>query len=248
VDKKEMKMRFSVWMGAAALALTAVQFGGGKAMAAEIKLTPTNPVVEIQVSEKEEAAPDIAILTTGVTTNGKTAKEAMDANNVRMQPVIAAVKAAGIMAKDIQTTGVRLGAEYDYSKSPARLKGYQASNSVSITVRDLAKLDKIMAAMVNSGANEMNGPNFSIDDPDALAAKARDKVFDKAAAKARAYALKAGFKNVKLLSVSENADQSYVPMMKMGMAAAASDAAGPPIEPGEVSVTVSANFQFEMVP
>jgi uncharacterized protein len=239
-------MRFSVWMGAATLALASVQLSGGNAMAAEIKLSPTNPVVEIAVSDTQEAAPDIAILTSGVTSNGKTAKEAMDANNVRMQPVVAAVKAAGIDAKDIQTTGVRLGAEYDYSKSPARLKGYQTSNSIAITVRDLAKLDKIMAAMIGAGANELSGPVFSIANPEALASKARDTVFDKATAKAKAYANKAGYKNVRLLSVTENADQSYRPMMRME--AAADAAAGPPIEPGQVSVTVSANFQFEMMP
>jgi uncharacterized protein len=242
-------MRFSGFLGAATLTLAATYFVGGNAMAAEVKLNPTNPVVELQLSDEEKAAPDIAMLVSGVTTTGKTAKEAMDANTAKMQPVIAAVKAAGIDAKDIQTAGISLGADYDYSRTPARLKGYQASNTITITVRDLTKLDKVMGAMINAGANELNGPNFSIDDPDALAAKARDKVFDKAMAKAKSYSIKAGYKNVKLLSVTENADQSYMPMMKRGFAeAAAADAAGPPVEPGEVSVTVSANFIFEMTP
>jgi uncharacterized protein YggE len=175
------------------------------------------PTVSINVTETEEAAPDIATISTGVQTTGKTAKEAMDLNTQKMAPLIAAIKANGIEAKDIQTTGLRLGADYDYTKAPRRLKGYSANNAVSVTIRDLSKLDKVMGALVGAGANELDG--------------------------------RGGFKDVRLLTVSEGVANSFpVPMARMAMMEAASAPAdAPPIEQGEVSVSVTADFTFAMV-
>jgi uncharacterized protein YggE len=207
------------------------------------------PTVSINVTETEEAAPDIATISTGVQTTGKTAKEAMDLNTQKMAPLIAAIKANGIEAKDIQTTGLRLGADYDYTKAPRRLKGYSANNAVSVTIRDLSKLDKVMGALVGAGANELDGPYFSIDDTEALADKARDKAYDSALRRAQAYARRGGFKDVRLLTVSEGVANSFpVPMARMAMMEAASAPAdAPPIEQGEVSVSVTADFTFAMV-
>lgn len=242
-------MRKSTLLAASALFFATIAPAQGQIMQQPTIVDTSKPIVSINVTETEKAAPDIATISTGVRTNGKTAKEAMDLNSQKMAPIIAALKSGGIDAKDIQTTGVQLGAEYDYSKSPARIKGYAASNTVSVTVRDLSKLDKVMGALVSAGANQLDGPYFSIDDSEALADKARDKAYDSALRRARAYARRAGFTDVRLVSVSEGVSNPVMPMMMAKMAVeVAADAAGePPIEQGEISVSVTADFTFAMV-
>jgi uncharacterized protein YggE len=248
-------MHMISWLSAAML-----MFGG--VADAKAPIAPPEPVpyvgapatVSINVSQSEKAAPDIATLSTGVQTTAKTAKEAMDLNNQKMLPLIEAIKALGIEPKDVQTSGVRLGAEYDYSKG-RKLKGYQAANRVTVTVRDLSRIDKIIGTLVGNGANELDGPYFSLDDSDALADVARGKAYDLAMHRAEIYAKRAGFRGVKLLTVNEGADYSEAMAMDaaMGAAAAAAGAAAAvaeynaPIEPGEITVTMSANFSFELI-
>lgn len=237
-------------LAATALFMLAIAPARGQSVPPPISYGVDMPTVSINVTETEEAAPDIATISTGVQTTGKTAKEAMDLNTQQMAPLIAAIKANGIEAKDIQTTGLRLGADYDYSKSPRRLKSYQANNAVSVTIRDLSKLDKVMGALVAAGANQLDGPYFSIDDTEALADRARDKAYDSALRRARAYARRGGFRDVKLLTVSEGVANNYpIPMARMAVMDAAAEGAGaaPPIEQGQVSVSVTADFTFAMV-
>src|SRR5688500_9880423 len=107
------------------------------ASAAEVQVASQGPVVELQVTETVEAKPDIAQVSAGVTTEAPTAVEAMRANAAAMDGVIARLKSLGIAAEDIQTTGINLGAQYDYEQSRGRptFRAYQASNRVSVKLR-----------------------------------------------------------------------------------------------------------------
>ena len=91
----------------------------------------------------------------------------MRANAVQMDKVMAAIRAAGIAERDIQTSGINLNPQYKYVENqPPSIVGYQASNNVNVKVRDLSKLGKVLDALVANGANQINGPSFEVDKPE----------------------------------------------------------------------------------
>jgi hypothetical protein len=117
-------------------------------------------LLNVSASGEVRRAPDIAVLSTGVVTQAVDANAAMRANAEQMSAVIAAIKAAGIAERDVQTGGVNLSPQYRYAENqPPTITGYQASNTVNITVRDLARLGKTLDALVATGANQINGPS-----------------------------------------------------------------------------------------
>src|SRR5690606_34896635 len=146
------------------------------------------------------AAPDMAHINSGVTTQGATAREALDANTAAMAELIAELKAAGIEARDIQTSGFSVNPNYVYTDErdengytlPPRINGYQVSNTVTVTVRKLDALGSILDKSVTVGANTVNGVSFSVADPSDLYNEARKAAFADARAKAELYAAAAG--------------------------------------------------------
>ena len=100
-------------------------------------------------------APDMATISLGVQTENPTAAEALKANSARMTQVIAALRKAGIAERDIQTSGLNVNPQYVYEQNqPPKLNGYQASNQVTVLVRDLARLGQTVDTTVAAGANK----------------------------------------------------------------------------------------------
>ena len=155
-------MRLSILLAGAALTLTPANF----AQAANVQISAQNPVIELSVSEQVDSPPDTATFSTGVETKAKTATEALRQNSVQARAVIDRLKSLGIAEKDIQTTGINLRADYEYDQPSRenRFVGYVVSNQVSATVHDISRLGEILDAIVSSGATNLNGPTFSIDD------------------------------------------------------------------------------------
>ncbi|TXI86857.1 MAG: DUF541 domain-containing protein, partial [Cupriavidus sp.] len=133
-------------------------------------------------------APDMATINLGVQTDAPTAAEALKANGTRMNQVMAALKKAGIAERDIQTSNLNLNAQYAYEQNqPPKLTGYQASNQVTVTVRDLSKLGAAVDATVNAGANTVNGISFGLVNPQAAEDAARLEAVKALQAKAELY-------------------------------------------------------------
>ncbi len=247
-------MRFSGFLGAAALLLASTHLAAGVAMAAIPVPASTHPTVAIGAGATEETAPDIATLNAGLDVTQPTADVAMEKNNRDFAKIMAVVKKYKIAAKDLQTTGVSLNENFDYTGDVAKSRGFTASNSLSIKVRDLKTIGDLIADLAAAGANNLTGPSFGLDDNEALTDKARGKAYDNAQRRALAYARKAGFKSVRLLNVNEGAaeaDYAYAAAaeaVKEGAAAMKLELAPTLIEPGLVSETVYATFIFEMVP
>ncbi len=251
-------MRFSGIVGAAALLLASTNLAGGAAMAAIPVPASTHPTVAIGASANEEAAPDIATIDAGLKITEATADAAMEKNNRDFSKIMAVVKRYKIDPKDLKTTSVNVREDFEYTDDGRKPRGYVASNSLSIKVRDLKTIGALMADLVAAGANNLNGPDFGLDNSDALTDKAREAAFDNAQRRALAYARKAGFKSVRLLSVNEGANEmAYAYAAEAGAEAAAEgaaeamvvmDVAAAQIEPGLVSETVYATFIFEMMP
>ncbi len=219
----------------------------GEAMATQVTITTTGPVIDLTVTETVEAKPDIAMFSTGVQTMAPTASEAVRLNNVQMTSVVARLKKLGIADKDIQTTQISLNQQFDYNNGQQLFKGYQASNMVNAKLRDLKKLSAFLDALAVDGATNFNGPTFGIDNDSSFRQAARDKVWDTAMGRAKAMARKAGYADVRILRVEE-ADNSGGGYPPMPMAARMMDVSekSTPIAPGELSIGSTLSFTFEM--
>jgi uncharacterized protein YggE len=230
-----------------ALAAAAI---ASSAQAAEVQIQAQGPVVELSVSESVDAKPDIVDIGAGVTSQASTAVEAMRINAREMNAVIDRIKALGIKDKDIQTTGINLSAQYDYDQSTSRqvFRGYQASNRVNVTLREVPRAGEVLDALVAAGATDINGPNFSLDDDTGARAQARKAAFDKARAQAEEYARWSGFSGVRLLEINESVAAG--PPMPYAQSAERKmmdvSAAPTPVEPGLVGTMVSLTVKFEM--
>jgi uncharacterized protein len=198
------------------------------------------------------AAPDQAAMSFGVSASAKDAKSALDQVSVRADKVTAALKAAGVADKDIQTTSVNIYPQYadqspTSSKQP-QIVGYQASLSVTAKVRDLASLSKVIGAATAAGVDTVNGPTFSISDDSSATDKAIQKAVDDARRTASAMAKAAGRSLGPVVSVTDNGSGSSrpVPMAFDSAAKAAGTAAEVPIQPGQLDVVANVTVVFAL--
>lgn len=193
-----------------------------------------------------EQAPDIAMISVGVMVEAKTAAEAMTQQATQMNGVFAAVKAAGVADRDMQTGNLSLNAVYEYpNNARPRLTGYQATNTINIKVRDLKNLGKTLDAVVKGGGNTINGITFGVDKPEQHQNDARVAAIKDAAAKAELYAQAVGYKVKRIVTISEQEFYPQPPMpMMMKMQDMAAEAT--PIAAGEVSLVQTVNVVFEL--
>lgn len=196
---------------------------------------------------ESKVAPDMASISLGVNTEAVTASEALSANAARMTKVMTALSAAGIAAKDIQTSNLSLNALYDDGDNQTpKVRGYQASNTVTIIVRDLSKLGSAVDATVRAGANQVYGVSLGVSDPSAAEDAARQKAIKALISKANLYAAASGYKVARLVSLSENGGYNHPqPMPMMAMARMEKDVSSP-ISGGEMSLRIDVSAVYEL--
>jgi uncharacterized protein YggE len=165
-----------------------------------------------------------------------------------MTAVIEALKAAGIADVDIQTAyySVNVLQEYDTNGQPARVSGYQVSNQVTVTVRDIDQLGEILDQAVQAGANAIYGVSFIVTDTSDAAAMARKAAIADARAKAQQIADETGMQLGRVLSVTETYSPS--PMPYYAGADMAMESAAVPIQTGGNTITVDLQMAFELIP
>ncbi len=226
----------------------------GASMTANAQTVPAvvaSDATLLNISAQAEAkrVPDVATLSAGVVTQAVDGNTAMRENAVQMDKVMAAIKAAGIAERDIQTSGINLSPQYRYADNEApRITGYQANNTVSLKVRDITKLGKVLDSLAAQGANQINGPSFEIDQPEPVYDEARLAALKKAQARAETYAKSLGLRVRRIVSISEGNQGGFRPMPMMAMAAGRSAKAemDTAVSPGESSVSVSLDVVFEL--
>jgi len=185
-------------------------------------------------------APDVARVEVGVESRAQTAQAAADATNKKQAAIIAALKAKGIEAKDLQTTNYNLFVERSNNPNEANtVTGYRASTTLRATVRQIDQVGAVLDSAVGAGANQVFGITFGLNDSEPLLGQARDKAILNAKAKADAMAKTAGIKLGKILNISESVSGGPVPL---SFDAKASSAA--PIEAGETSVRAQVSVTF----
>ena len=211
---------------------------------------PKTTLVTVSAHAEARRPPDIAVLSTGVVSLAPDANGAIRGNAEKMSGVVAAIRAAGIADKDVQTTGVSLNPDYQYLANRApRIKGYYASNTVNVTVRNIGRLGGILDALVATGANQINGPTFNIDDKDAVLDEARETALAKARARAEGYAKRLGLRVRRVISIDETSGRGApMPGYARGGAVeqAATTNASAPISPGENVLSLSLDVVYEL--
>jgi uncharacterized protein YggE len=201
--------------------------------------------LDVSATGEVSRVPDVARIGAGVVTSAPTASGAMETNARQMASVRAALKRAGIPDRDIQTSSLSLSPEYREGapNAPPRILGYRASNEVSVTFRDIGSTGRILDALVGEGVNQINGPNLSIEHPEAALDEARIKALAAARARADLYAKAAGKHVGRLLAISETGGEGS--FMARGMLSPLPKASTL-LEPGAETVSVTLNVTFEL--
>ena len=204
----------------------------------------------LSVAAEAEArrVPDVATISAGVVTQAADANAAMRDNATKMEKVMAAIRAAGIAERDIQTAGISVQPQYRYAENvPPTITGYQASNTVNVKNRDISRLGKVLDALVASGANQVNGPNFEVDKPESAYDEARLAALKKAEARAQTYAKAMNLRVRRVVSINEGgAMPPPMPMMMRAQAADAYAKAETSVSPGETVLSVRLDVVFEL--
>ena len=210
---------------------------------------PVFAATTLSLSAPGEArvAPDMATITLGVDTTAPTAGRAMSGNDERMAQVVGALKSAGIEARDLQTSSLSLSPQTVYEDGhPPRVTGYQASNQVTITVRDLAKLGPVVDAVVGAGATNIGQISFGLANPQAAENSARIAAVKALDDKASIYAQATGYHVVRLVNLSEGVPEGSAPRPQMALMAMAPRAASTPVEAGTLDVHIDVSGLFEL--
>ncbi|MGC2824970.1 MAG: SIMPL domain-containing protein [Pseudolabrys sp.] len=202
----------------------------------------TEKLVTVTGEATVAVAPDTAMIRLGVGTQEKTAREASEANARQMTAVIAAIKDTGVADRDIQTSRLSLQPQYDPNKSgTARLTGFQASNQVTVRIRDIDKLPTVLDRAITAGANEMSGIEFVVSEQSKLLDQARDDAIADTRRKADLYAKAAGAKLGRVVSITEEGSAPPPRPIQALRAGAV------PIAPGEQTLRAIVTVSYELM-
>ena len=198
-----------------------------------------------------EAKPDAAkAMLTIETTDPESAKTAQATAALAATKVLDAIKAAGVAEDDIATQGINVGPIYNYTSDGGQtLIGYRASQSLTVTLRDLATAGSTLDAVVAAGGNAARVDSLSpfVTDPTVAANKARAQAVQIAQAQAEQYAQLLGFTLGPVASVSESSSNSQPPPIAYADAAVESAERVPtPISPGTQEVSVTLNVAWSI--
>jgi hypothetical protein len=209
--------------------------------------------ISVQGSGKVSAVPDIATLNFGVQTGRQnTAAGAMKMLTEKMTAVINELEAAGVEEKDIRTQYLNLNPAYDWNEGKRVDRGFEATQSLMVKVRDLDKISTVLDVAVKAGANQAGSVGFTIDDPEVLKEQARAEAIEDAKIKAMKLAKDLGVGLGSMQGFWE--DAGYGGPQPMMMRAETMDSGGfggggmkaPPIPAGEQEVAVNVNITYRI--
>jgi len=232
-----------------AVAIVAVMAQGGATKTANAQTTnPSKSEIVVSGIGRVYVAPDTAVASIGVDITAPTLDEATKQANDAMTAVIAAIKAQGVDAKDIQTSGYSV---YPITNSPkegetAKITGYRVTNVVTVKVRNIANVGKVLDAALAAGANSVNSVYFTVEDATKAENDARTAAVKDAMAKAQTLASAAGVTVGKVTLISD-LQPVVIPFYRSDAFESAPAAGGAgPVQTGtnEISATVEMHFEI----
>ena len=210
---------------------------------------PREAVISVTGDGESSMAPDMAVVTLSVVKQAKTAREALDENNKAMKDVLGALKSGGIAERDLQTSGFSIQPQYNYpqpvdgQQQQPQLIGYQTINSITVRLRDLAKLGQVIDQSVTLGINQGGEIQFTNDKPDAAIEEARKNAVAEAVKKAKTLSEAAGVKLGRVIEINENEPRPLPQPAYRATMMKEADAAVP-VQGGETTYHVSVTVTF----
>ncbi len=190
------------------------------------------------------AKPDLALVQLGIETVAATVAEATQDNNARMAAIMAKLAELNIADKDVQTSNLSIGMDYGPERGGPNPSQYRVSNVVQVKVRDVSRVGAVLDAVIEAGANQVYGINFTVDKPEPLQDQARVKAMEDAARRAEALATLAELKVRQVLTISEVMMSGPVFGAGMVYGRGASAEASTPVSPGEVEITYQVQVTY----
>lgn len=239
--------------GLALLALAAGLFAGfaawGRGDVATAEETNTERTVSVNGEGRVSLAPDTVYMTLGVDEVNAELNAAQNDAKTTMDAVIAALKAAGVDEKDIQTSNYSISMERDYNQPSQPITGYRVTHTVNAKVRNLDSAGAVIEAAVNAGANNIQNVWFGLEDQAAAMRQARELAVADARAKAEELARLADSTVGPVTTITEYSGGSTpIPYANAASGSAAADmkAAAPTINPGQTEVVMSVQVTFAL--
>jgi uncharacterized protein YggE len=234
-------------------AFGALLFASVPLVCAAQPIAPRPHVLTVSGQGEVRAVPDEAQLSAGVTTQAKTAAEALAANSTAMTEVFKALRKRDIPEKSISTSNFSITPQHPAYRQDMpdqdrqKIIGYQVSTQVTVVLDDTSKVGATLDALVASGANQASGVSFNIRDPKPLMAQARQEAVKDAMAKAQTLAKAAGVSLGPILSIGEGGGMGPQPMYERALKVSAMAAAPPtPMAAGEQTVTANVSITWEI--
>jgi uncharacterized protein YggE len=233
-------------LGAFIVAVAALSVRPGPASGAPSTTgDPAIHTITVSASGKVTVVPDVARVYLGVTTTKTTVKAVRDAGAKSMTDIIAAIKALGVADADIQTTNLSLNPQYGNGSTP-RIVGYQISEQVEITVRDLDKAGDVVDAATANGATDVNGISFEYSDPIKAQNDARAAAVTAARTSAEAMASAGHVTLGTVVSITDATQPSPIFYGYGAMKAAPSADVATPVQPGTQDLSANVTVVFEI--
>lgn len=206
--------------------------------------------LKVSAQGKVQSTPDTATVTIGVTSQGANPVDTKNANNQKINQVIAFIKQQGVESDDITTSQFYAAPRYNYVNGQNNIVGYQADQSVTVIIHNLdksqAQLATILDGAVNAGANQIQGVNFSFADPEKLQIEARKIAIKNAKEKARELADETDMRLGRIINITPREGGFPMPYAGMNLAAKTGPSVAPTIEPGKQDVMENVELTFEV--
>lgn len=209
----------------------------------------TDGVIVVAGVGRVAIVPDVAHVRLGVTVSRDSVIAARADAATAMTTILGAIRGAGVAPRDVQTAALSVQPRYDYRDGRApRLVGYDLSNVVSITIRDLASVATVIDGALQAGATSLDSLSFDVDDPTEPEREAREAAVRAARARADTLAGAAGLRVSGVESIVEGGSSGPImPMPKGGRMMLAADTATP-VEAGTADITVTVTVTYRVTP
>ncbi len=220
---------------------------------------PATDTITVQGDGQATLAPDVARVSFTVDNTSATVAQAQDATTKQANMALDFVKGQGVAEKDIKTLSYNISPQYsypnpctygtvcpDYYRSP-KITGYQVSQTVQVTMRDLSKVGEMLGGLGKLEVQNVNGPAFALDDSTAGYSAARADAINKAKVQGELLAKQLGVKLGKIVNFSESSGNYPYPMMAYGLGGAVSEkSAVPDVPAGENTYNASVSITYEI--
>lgn len=213
-----------------------------------IAITTTTKTTELAVvgEGKIEIVPDVATVDAGITVNNlPTAEEAQNEISKVNNEIINAMKKLGIAKTDIKTSNYSVNPNYSYQNDKNRIDGYNGNASVTIKVKSMQLVPKVIEAATNAGANQINGTRFSVETPEKYRELVREKAIKNAKEQAEKLARNLGIHLGKIVNIIESTPDAPRLYDMKALSAAGGGASAPDIEQGTQIITSVVTLYFE---